>query len=201
MTHVVDSPIPPRDAAPRRSFLVRCLAVVLGGIAALFPFAAGLGVLISPLRKRQQGAGDASDLPPGGVLARIGTLDSIPADGLPRAHVLTADVTDAWTRTPGQRIGVAYIARAADEAKPHITAFTATCPHLGCAVDFEAAEKEFICPCHKSAFAEDGKKLYGPSLRGLDPLEVRLVDSSGQTEVWVVFQRFRAGIAERVPIV
>ena len=30
MTHVVDSPIPPRDAAPRRSFLVRCLAIEWG---------------------------------------------------------------------------------------------------------------------------------------------------------------------------
>jgi Rieske Fe-S protein len=71
---------------------------------------------------------------------------------------------------------------------------------LGCAVEFDAAEDRFGCPCHESAFAKNGEKLFGPSLRGLDPLEVKLIDEGGTQEVWVAFQRFRAGIAERMPV-
>ena len=54
-------------------------------------------------------------------------------------------------------------ARDAD-GKPQVTAFTATCPHLGCAVEFNAADDQFECPCHESGFAKDGEKLFGPSL-------------------------------------
>jgi Rieske Fe-S protein len=111
-----------------------------------------------------------------------------------------ADVADAWTRTAGQRIGSVFLARTEADGKPRVTAFTATCPHLGCAVEFDAAGDRFECPCHESAFARDGRKLFGPSLRGLDPLDVKLVDDQGTQEIWVGFQRFRAGIAERIPV-
>jgi Rieske Fe-S protein len=79
-------------------------------------------------------------------------------------------------------------------------AFTATCPHLGCAVEFDAAEDQFECPCHVSGFAKDGRKLFGPSLRDLDELTVKLADKNGTQEVWVAFQHFRAGVAERIAI-
>ncbi|MEX0611952.1 MAG: hypothetical protein WD229_07510, partial [Pirellulales bacterium] len=61
-------------------------------------------------------------------------------------------------------------------------------------------EDRFECPCHESAFAKDGQKLFGPSLRGLDPLEVKLVNDNGTQEIWVEFQRFRSGVAERIPV-
>jgi hypothetical protein len=37
-------------------------------------------------------------------------------------------------------------------------------------------------------------------LRGLDPLEVKLAGEEGQEEVLVAFRRFRAGVAERIPV-
>jgi Rieske Fe-S protein len=67
-------------------------------------------------------------------------------------------------------------------------------------VEFDSGEGQFECPCHESGFAKDGKKLFGPSLRGLDPLEVKLIDQDGTQEVWVAFERFRAGVAERIPV-
>ena len=76
--------------------------------------------------------------------------------------------------------------------------FTSVCPHLGCAVEFDGPAGEFECPCHDSAFAKDGEKLFGPSLRGLDPLAVKLVESDGTKEIWVECDRFRTGIAERM---
>ncbi len=186
------------DAKGRRSFLIRVGAGILGGMLALFPFAAGLGVLLHPLRRRPVPSGDDA-LDTSGFV-RICPLDSLPADGVPREFVVTADVADAWTRTAGQRIGSVFALRTEAEDKPQVRAFTATCPHLGCAVEFDAADDRFECPCHESAFGKDGEKLFGPSLRGLDPIDVKLVDENGTQEIWVDFRRFRAGIAERIPV-
>ena len=187
------------DASERRSFLARFTAALIGGLLVLFPFAAGGGVLFHPLRRggKPSGPDDTLDT---SRFVRITALDALPADGLPHEFVVTADVADAWTRAAGQRIGSVFLARTEADGKPQVKAFTATCPHLGCAVEFDAAEERFECPCHESGFAKDGQKLFGPSLRGLDPLEVKLVDAGGSQEVWVDFQRFRAGVAERIPI-
>jgi Rieske Fe-S protein len=119
---------------------------------------------------------------------------------MPHEFVVTVDVVDAWTRATGQRIGSVFLTRTDGGDTPQVSAFTATCPHLGCAVEFDAGEKRFECPCHESGFDKDGERLFGPSLRGLDPLEIKLVDKGGAKEVWVAFQRFRAGVAERVPV-
>jgi cytochrome b6-f complex iron-sulfur subunit len=44
-----------------------------------------------------------------------------------------------------------------------IYAFLTVCTHLGCVVNFDAAERVFKCPCHGSVFALDGKVLGGPA--------------------------------------
>ncbi len=181
----------------RRSFLTRAMTVLMGGLVAIFPFAAGLGVFFDPLRRRTaKGAGGADAVP----LIRICPLDALPADGTPQLFPVVTDVVDAWSRTPGQRIGSVFLTRTDSDGKPTVTCFTTTCPHLGCAVDFHADPGQYECPCHASAFAKDGKRLFGPSLRGLDPLEVKLDDHNGQTEVLVAYERFRTGVAERIPI-
>ena len=95
-------------------------------------------------------------------------------------------------------MGSVFLSRGGSDKEPVVTALSSTCPHLGCAVDFHSADDRFECPCHESAFAEDGKKLFGPALRGLDPLPVKLVEARGQTEMWVAPEKFRTGIAERM---
>ena len=37
------------------------------------------------------------------------------------------------------------------------------CPHLGCALKYNAAERSWDCPCHGSRFDENGKLLDGPA--------------------------------------
>jgi menaquinol-cytochrome c reductase iron-sulfur subunit len=185
------------DPAARRSFLVRFAAVVAGTLAALFPFAAGWGVLTDPLRRGRGTATDGESDPANFV--RICPLDALPADGIPREFAVTEDVSDAWTRAAAQRIGAVFLTRSDKDAN-RVMAFTATCPHLGCSVEFDAAKNEFKCPCHASWFNKDGQRLSGPSRRGLDPLPVKIANDAGTKEIWVKFERFQAGIAERKPI-
>jgi menaquinol-cytochrome c reductase iron-sulfur subunit len=193
-----DNPVS-SSSGERRSFLVRLTAVVIGGIVVLFPFLAGLGVLIDPLRRRRAGAAD-DELPDGAKLVRIGPLAMLPADGLPRQFVVTADAVDAWTRTAGQRVGSVFLTRTDDAGGTHVTALSAICPHLGCGVDYLPEAGQFECPCHEAFFAKDGALLAGPSPRGLDPLPVEILDRDGQQEIWIAFQQFRAGVAERIPV-
>jgi menaquinol-cytochrome c reductase iron-sulfur subunit len=184
----------PAESAARRSFIVRLSATVIGGIVALFPFLAGWGVITNPLRRSRNTSGDdEADLT---KFSRICPLDALPADGLPREFAVVADVSDAWTHAAAQRIGAVFLTRSSKNPN-EVTAFTATCPHLGCAVEFDSSKKEYECPCHKSGFAIDGQKLFGPSRRGLDPLPVKLDDKAGSKEILVRFERFKGGIAER----
>ena len=50
---------------------------------------------------------------------------------------------------------------------------TAMCPHLGCVVHFNEAERSWDCPCHGSRFdALDGSRLNGPATHGLAAVDV-----------------------------
>jgi glycine/D-amino acid oxidase-like deaminating enzyme/nitrite reductase/ring-hydroxylating ferredoxin subunit len=53
-------------------------------------------------------------------------------------------------------------------ADGRLSAFSARCPHLGCAVRWSATEKSWDCPCHGSRFdSQTGAVLNGPAVTGL----------------------------------
>jgi cytochrome b6-f complex iron-sulfur subunit len=59
-----------------------------------------------------------------------------------------------------------------------LRALSTVCPHLGCRVRWEAADKKFVCPCHNAAFDQEGKVVAGPPPRPLDRYEVEVVEGS-----------------------
>ena len=46
------------------------------------------------------------------------------------------------------------------------------CPHMGCLLRFNDAEKSWDCPCHGSRFSFDGKVLNSPAFEDLEILSV-----------------------------
>lgn len=157
------------------------LAGATGAAAVGLSAIAGARVVAAP-------AGAASG---SGKWIAIGKLLDFP-EGAPRRVTLVADEQDGFAIAKHQPLGVAWIVRKGDS----VTAFSATCPHLGCLVD--AAEAGFHCPCHDSSFAVDGARAPGKpnaSLRGLDTLATRIAGADKTVEV--EWRRFALGTATK----
>ena len=184
---------PPTDSwssqPPRRSFMTKAAAVVIGGVVGVVPAVAGLLTVLDPVRRIKND---------GGLLAAVTTLEGLPMDGVPRPFVVRADLVDGWTKTENARIGPIYLIRNPDG---EVKCLSTICPHAGCFVTAQG-DGSFKCPCHDSEFEKtgdvrpmnsQGQKTVSP--RGLDNLEVEIKDGL----VYVRYQRFRAGVVEKIP--
>lgn len=174
------------QGSDRRGFLKRLACHVLGAITVLVPAAAGLAVWLDPVRRKTA---------TGGQLVRVASLTALPDDGVPRKFAVLASHVDAWNKSPETAIGAVYLRR---EKGGQARAFNVVCPHAGCFVDYMPARDCYLCPCHNSTFALDGRinDAKSPSPRGLDELEVEVRNDS---EVWVKFQNYRAGVTGKIP--
>jgi menaquinol-cytochrome c reductase iron-sulfur subunit len=130
---------------------------------------AGLGITALPYlfmpakRAGQEGWIDAGDL-------------SELAPESPRKLTFVRRRIDGWDVSEGQ--ASAWVVR---QPGGGITAFSPSCTHLGCAYRWESTKEEFLCPCHGSRFAMDGKVLGGPAPRPLDRYEVKIAGA----RVWL----------------
>lgn len=55
-----------------------------------------------------------------------------------------------------------------------------SCTHLDCLCGWDDQNRQFVCPCHGSRFAEDGAVLSGPAARALDRFVVQYADAAGE---------------------
>lgn len=70
-----------------------------------------------------------------------------------------------WFHVPASRVWVKKDATG-------YTALVATCTHLGCEVTFKPAEKKWLCPCHGSAYDEEGRPAAGPAPKALQRVAI-----------------------------
>lgn len=57
-----------------------------------------------------------------------------------------------------------------------LIALDSRCPHRGCAVEWEPADSQLVCPCHQSVFEPDGSLVSGPATTSLEAYEVDVND-------------------------
>ena len=175
---------PPAAATPRREFLKSAACVALGGCALGAPIGAVVVVLAHPLKMK--------GVP---TPVKLTALGSLPLNGPPRFFQVVTERRDAWTKFPANAIGSVFLQRTGEE---EVVAFNASCPHLGCSVEFRPKRDAFYCPCHDSEFEKGGRvRGKSPSRRGLDTLRVEIREGD---EVWVYFENFKTGIAEKVSL-
>lgn len=172
--------------ADRRNFMTATTAIAVGGAIGAVPLLSGLYTFMDPLSRTS----DASQQLP----IRVASLDAVPADGIPRPFPVIADRRDAWNVYPQEVIGTVYLRRTA--GSDAVLALHATCPHLGCFVNFVAERGEYQCPCHTSKFDVEGERILPcVSPRPMDELLCETKDG----QVRVAFQNFRSGLDTKEP--
>lgn len=145
-----------KSGETRRSFYVGAIYGMGALISAALAVPALLYLLIPPKMRRQSDWVEAGD------------LTQVPA-GTPVEMTYRRMRVDGWKVTSEQ--DTVWVVKSAQN---QVTAFSPACTHLGCAYHWDDSRKEFICPCHNSIFAIDGKVLGGPAPRPLDRYETRI---------------------------
>lgn len=150
--------IPGQPAKPtRRQFyyltLIYGLSTIMGVMVSIPAF---LYLLLPPRAKKREQWVDAAD------------LSQLPV-GTPQEVTFRINKIDGWKVSSEK--ATAWMIKSADN---EVVAFAPQCTHLGCAYHWEANAKHFVCPCHTSVFAMDGRVLSGPAPRPLDRHQVRV---------------------------
>ncbi|GAC1471809.1 MAG: hypothetical protein NVSMB9_18350 [Isosphaeraceae bacterium] len=171
----------------RRDFY-RLGTVVLGSVVGLIVAVPGVAYVLDPLRRKTAA----------GALDKLANLSELKV-GEPRSFAVIEERQDAWVRYPREPIGTVWLVRQPSGATPEVVAFTAECPHLGCAVNLTPDRTSFLCPCHTSSFDLKGERLNKVPPRSMDTLEVEL-SKDDDPEVRVRFQRFRTQEKEKRPL-
>jgi Rieske Fe-S protein len=71
-------------------------------------------------------------------------------------------------------------------AEDDYRAFSATCTHLDCIVEFQKVEERIWCNCHNGQYDLTGRNVNGPPPRPLQPFEVNLTGSGDQGQTIVI---------------
>ena len=75
---------------------------------------------------------------------------------------------------PSRPMAKGALARNAGSVLVHYIRPTAPrCPHLGCALRWNAQERSWDCPCHGSRFSETGKLIDDPAEKDLNPSKIK----------------------------
>jgi len=133
----------PGPTPPRRSFFKK-LWIGLG-LLALTEF---LVICFAFLKPREQSEESGQS----GALIEAGPVEGFESD------TVTAFVQ-----------GQFYLSRLKNEG---FLAISRKCTHLGCTLPWDAEKKQFVCPCHASAFDITGDVVSAPASRALDLHEV-----------------------------
>ena len=144
------------EGTSRRRFFVGAIYGLWGAISAALGVPALIYLLFPPKVRKAEDWVDVGDI------TRL-------TPNVPVEMAFRKNRVDGW-----KVISEKSTAWVVKDAANGITAFGPQCTHLGCAYHWDDAKSEFLCPCHNSLFAVDGKVVSGPAPRPLDRYETRL---------------------------
>ncbi len=164
-------------ADPTRRKFLELASAVFGSLVVVLLADPLVGALIDPASHREF------------PFAWVGAVDSL-APGTPA--LMSFDLH--FAEGPRRRTEVRQV-WAVRQSATEIEAYSPSCPRCGRQVAWDARARRFACPGDGSAFALDGTVVRGPAPRPLDSLPTR-IDSG---ELFVQWERFRAGAAQKIP--
>jgi quinol---cytochrome c reductase iron-sulfur subunit, bacillus type len=157
----------------RTAFTVGIQAI--GGLAGAAVLLPAVGFSVAPLFEQEdelwQAVGSTADFSPDTY--RPVVITTVP--GVGETGKSTAFVRQGNPNLTGLPSG--YQQESPDE----YIAISTRCAHLGCPVNFVAAARNFICPCHGGVYGFLGERIGGPPVRPLDHFQTRV--SNGQVEL------------------
>ncbi|MGH9667410.1 MAG: ubiquinol-cytochrome c reductase iron-sulfur subunit [Bryobacteraceae bacterium] len=140
----------------RRDFYLKCIYGLGGLMSGALDVPAAVYLLSPPKTQRENAWVQATD------------VAQLP-DKTPQEVSYQEKRIDGWKVTTEK--ATAWVVKMSNT---DVVAFSPQCTHLGCAYHWEADKNYFLCPCHTSTFAIDGRVLSGPAPRPLDRYEVKL---------------------------
>jgi Rieske Fe-S protein len=118
----------------------------------------------------------------------VGNLSEFASPAEPVMRTIQIEQVDGWRKAVSEK--AVYVTK---DNQGHLLVLSSICPHLGCTIPWNKEKKQFACPCHGAAFAADGARIAGPSLRGMDSLETSVQDG----QLTVRFQYFRQLVSDK----
>ncbi|MCH8487924.1 MAG: Rieske (2Fe-2S) protein [Candidatus Cyclonatronum sp.] len=175
-TGIGAAPIADAPGFDRRTFLRTA------GSAALLAF---LGISLSSCGVTDSGAddngngngnGNGGDTPPGAIVIQGNTITL----NLSASELENLRLAGGWLNITQARTLVVNVDGSL------IRAFSAVCPHAGCADSWQYNNNRFVCTCHNSIFENSGQRVSGPANRNLTEFAV---ERDAQDENIVVITR------------
>ena len=62
------------------------------------------------------------------------------------------------------------------QGKNEVEAMWASCTHLGCEVNYEQEQNQWVCPCHGSCYSSEGQPSKGPAVNPLPRAKLKEKD-------------------------
>jgi Rieske Fe-S protein len=139
----------------RRTFLIRAISIIGGGIAGLVGIPAAFFVTGSA----RAATGEEEWI-------RLGSASSIQPGAAPTLMKATVSRRIGYL-VEEQEVSVFVTT----ENGVEFTVLSNVCSHLGCRVRWVDDQDGFFCPCHNAIFGPDGGVVQGPPPRPLDKFE------------------------------
>lgn len=163
----------PTRGTPQKVRFVSRRSLLTGGAVAAASLATGIGIGAGAAAYNNKSTPQSAHNPPATPTFPYGPALNVEGPTTWHFVATLAQLKDGVIRFVTDSV-MGYLtigdedAPAADKGK--IIAMSATCTHMGCIVQWQAADRQFHCPCHGGLFTEYGQPASGGRLRYLAPL-------------------------------